>query len=296
MKNVLKFLIIVAVIVGVVEGFVHRNSVVAFLSGSTSHDTTGAESSASPDGCALTTVSDPTTTDIGFVIDTTTSTASSFSEGVFSAILGQLQQLYPDKPDAPSDGVPALSTINLNIRLVGDKSLVFGAPGSLSVTIPGVKGLPKRPSIDCFASDGTGTYQQWSQLKQAWDVSYGATVDARDAAIKAITGMPRKAAGGSGVMTTLTALARSTITHGHAAWVVASDFVNNATIQSAGGDLNAFPLFLIAACPSGVAATCDANVNAFAQFATDLNSGPISVFDANQTVDAVGQAFESALS
>ena len=284
MRRIFGLLVVVA-LVGL--GYYFRTDVAALIAGS-SPDVV-AETSATPTpGClALTTEPEPENLHIGVVIDPTASTASSFTKNVISALAAQIS--LPDKPRSPQDGVATINALNLRIKQVGSNPYAYGALDTY-LQIPGVQGLPPRPGVECMDS---GTYQQWVQWERTWSTQYDAAILAVETATKSLTTM-KLDDGSSGIRAALSALAAAMPGGEHTAYLVASDFEENVKPQTA-GTLAGRPLILIAACPSGDAATCTSQVEAFGTWAVNSLDAPTpEVFRPENMTTAIAQVFRGA--
>ena len=230
----------------------------------------------------------PATLNLGVVLDPTTSTAASFTRNVVAALVTQLGNFLPDKPQ-PATGSPAIDGINLRIKQVGANPFAYGAPDTY-LQIPGVRGLPPRPGVECLDS---GIYQQWSALEKQWSTEYAAAMATRDKAISALRGM-KLTDSNSGIRAALSALAVAMPGTEHSAYLVASDFEENVKPQTA-GSLAGHPLILITACPSGNASECMANVESFGTWAVDNLDAPApQLFRPENTTTAIARLFEEA--
>jgi hypothetical protein len=290
MRRFLGFVVVVAVLAA--GGYFFVPEVRAFVDDRIGQDNS-AETGAgtSPEAsCELVVPDPPVTVNIGVVIDPSSSTAASFSEGVIAGLAAQLRAYLPAKPAAPqTDGVATANAVNVRIKQVGNNPYAYGA-ADLYVEIPGVQGLPERPGVNCMAS---GTYQQWTELEKAWSASYDAALADLETAVQQIQGMPLYD-DYSGIRAALSALVASLPPGDHAAYLVASDFEENRPPQTA-GTLNGHALILIAACPSGDAARCSGDVQAFGMWAADsLGAGSTSVYRPEQANTAINQLFEEA--
>ena len=287
-----RFLGVVAVLALLITVYYFRVDIARLISGFGSGDPGTAASAQSPtaDSCLLVDAPQPLTLNIGVVVDPSASTASSFSKGVMAALATQLSDHMPAKTDTPQDGVATVDAINLRVKLVGSNPYAYGA-ADLYVQIPGVQGLPPRPSLDCIDS----TYASWTRAAKTWSTSYDAALEALSKAVDRVHSMSLKAEN-SGIRAALSSLVIAMPGGPGTAYLVASDYDENVAPQTA-GNMGDRPLILLAACASGNATRCSSDVQKFGDWATSaLHAGAISVMPSDLTASAVSQLFTEATS
>ena len=287
-----KFLAVATVLALLATCFYFRADIMSFVNHLTGDDTAASASpttsSMAVDCSELTTMPEPETLNLGVVVDPTSSTASSFSQTVMAALADQLSSHMPAKTSTPQDGVATVDAINLVIKQVGSNPYAYGAP-DFSVRVPGVQGLPPRPSLDCMDT----TYAVWTKEAKQWSATYDSALAASSAAVDGVRSMPLTDEN-SGIRAALSSLVVTMPGTAGTSYLLASDFEENVKPQTA-GDMGGRPLVLVAACPSGDAAQCSGDVQAFGDWATSaLKAGPISVYRPELTAEAVEQLFSEA--
>jgi hypothetical protein len=229
---------------------------------------------------------------LGIVIDSTTSTDASFSEGVREALAAKLAGYVPAKPEqlAAASGVAPTNALHAVIQLVGDAPFAYGSTTQISIDIPGVPGLPERPQLDCIES---GEYQRWSALAKSWGADWDAATAAGQAAATDVRNIDLVVADSvmSGIRAAVSKVAVAVPQGEHAGFLLASDMDENSGVQQA-GSLGGHTVILINACPTGDADKCSADLNRVATWAVDaLGAGAALSYPAEQTTLAIDALF-----
>ena len=208
------------------------------------------------------------------LIDPTTSTDVSFRESMKSDIVTSVQGYVPAKPTDVNDGAPALTGIQLTVRLVGTNSLAYDAP-NYAVSIPSVPELPARPDLTApGALDPDGPYEQWKKSQATWSADYDAAVAANAAAVQTLQGINLNLDESSGITAGAAALSLLAPARGDVAFAVLSDLDENRPQQAA--NFNSHPILVVQPDPVGDESRWDSLFNAFSSWASASSAGQIT--------------------
>jgi hypothetical protein len=219
------------------------------------------------------------------LIDPTTSTDSSFRESMKADIIGAVQSLVPAKPSDTKAGVPALTGLQLTVRLIATNSLAYGQQNA-AVAIPSVSALPARPDMTApGALDPGGPYDTWKQSEARWSTEYDAALAAQDSAAQTLEAINLNVDESSGITAGAAALALLAPAQGDVAFAVMSDLDENRAQQPA--TFNGHPILVVQPDPIGDIGRWDSLFNTFSSWAANTGAGQITRVRPEAAVPAI---------
>lgn len=219
------------------------------------------------------------------LIDPTTSTDSSFRESMKADIIAAVQGLVPAKPGDTKAGVPALTGLQLTVRLVATNSLAYGQQNA-AISIPSVSELPARPDMTApGALDPAGPYDTWKQSEAQWSTAYAAALAAQANAVETLQAINLNVDESSGITAGAAALALLAPAQGDLAFAVMSDLDENRAQQPA--TFNGHPILVVQPDPIGDIGRWDSLFNNFSSWATNSGAGQINRVRPESAVPAI---------
>lgn len=208
------------------------------------------------------------------LIDPTLSTDASFRESMKAEFVDAVATYVPAKPDDTRAGVPALTGLEMTIRLVGTHSLAYGQQNA-AISIPSVAELPARPDMTADgALDPGGPYDTWTEAEAAWSSAYDAAVAAADRAVTTLQGLELDLDEQSGITAGAAALALLAPETGDVGFAVLSDLDDNQPTQPAA--FHGHPLLVVQPDPLGDIGRWDALFASFSTWASAGGAGEIT--------------------
>lgn len=205
------------------------------------------------------------------LIDPTTSTDSSFRESMKADIITAVQSLVPAKPSDTKAGVPALTGLQLTVRLVATNSLAYGQQNA-AISIPSVSELAARPDMTApGALDPGGPYDTWKRSEAQWSTEYDAALAAQDSAVQTLQAINLNVDESSGITAGAAALALLAPAQGDIAFTVMSDLDENRAQQPA--TFNGHPVLVVQPDPTGDIGRWDSLFNNFSSWAATSGAG-----------------------
>ena len=219
------------------------------------------------------------------LIDPTTSTDSSFRESMKADIITAVQSLVPAKPSDTKAGVPALTGLQLTVRLVATNSLAYGQQNA-AISIPSVSELAARPDMTApGALDPGGPYDTWKQSEAQWSIEYDAALAAQDSAVQTLQAINLNVDESSGITAGAAALALLAPAQGDVAFAVMSDLDENRAQQPA--TFNGHPVLVVQPDPIGDIGRWDSLFNNFSSWAATSGAGQITRVRPEAAVPAI---------
>jgi len=221
------------------------------------------------------------------LIDPTTSTNSSFRESMKGDIIAAVQSLVPAKPSDTKAGVPALTGLQLTVRLVATNSLAYGQQNA-AISIPSISELPARPDMTApGALDPGGPYDTWKQSEAQWSIEYDTALAARDSAVQTLQAINLNVdeSESSGITAGAAALTLLAPAHGDVAFAVMSDLDENRGQQPA--TFNGHPVLVVQPDPIGDIGRWDSLFNNFSSWAATSGAGQITRVRPEAAVPAI---------
>jgi len=208
------------------------------------------------------------------LIDPTTSTDASFRESMKADIIAAVQSLVPAKPSDMKTGVPALTGLQLTVRLVGTNSLAYGQQNA-AISIPSVSELPTRPDMTVpGALDPGGPYDTWKQSKAKWSTAYDAALAAQAAAVQTLQAINLNFDESSGITAGVAALALLAPAKGDVAFAAMSDLDENKKREPA--TFHGHPVLVVQPDPIGDIGRWDSLFSSFSSWAVSSGAGQIT--------------------
>ena len=219
------------------------------------------------------------------LIDPTTSTDSSFRESMKADIITAVQSLVPAKPSDTKAGVPALTGLQLTVRLVATNSLAFGQQNA-AISIPSVSELAARPDMTApGALDPGGPYDTWKQSEARWSTEYDAALAAQAGAVQTLQAINLNVDESSGITAGASALALLAPAQGDVAFAVMSDLDETGAQQPA--TFNGHPVVVVQPDPIGDIGRWDSLFNTFSSWAATSGAGQITRVRPEAAVPAI---------
>ena len=219
------------------------------------------------------------------LIDPTTSKDSSFRESMKADIIAAVQSLVPAKPRDTKAGVPALTALQLTVRLVATNSLAYGQQNA-TVSIPNVPELPTRPDMTSpGALDPGGPYDTWKQSEAKWSAAYDAALAAQATAVETLRAINLNIDESSGITAGAAALALLAPAQGDVAFAILSDLDDNRAQQPAA--FNGHPVLVVQPDPIGDIGRWDSLFNNFSSWAASSSAGQITRVRPEAAVPAI---------
>jgi hypothetical protein len=219
------------------------------------------------------------------LIDPTTSTDSSFRESMKADIISAVQSLVPAKPRDTKAGVPAVTGLQLTVRLAETNSLAYGQPNA-AISIPSVSELPARPDMTAAgALDPGGPYDSWRRSETRWSAAYDATLAAQAAAVKTLQAINLDVDESSGITAGAAALTLLAPAHGDVAYAIMSDLDENRPQQPATFD--GHPILVVQPDPIGDISRWDSLFTRFSAWAASGGAGQITRVRPEDAVPAI---------
>jgi hypothetical protein len=207
------------------------------------------------------------------LVDPSTSTDSSFRESMMADIIAAVKSLVPSKPTETKAGVPALTGLQLTVRLVATNSLAYGQPNA-AISIPSIPELPARPSMTApGALDPGGPYPVWKQSEAGWSAAYEAAVAATATAVQILQAINLNLDESSGITAGASALTLLAPANGDVAFAVLSDLDENRAQQPA--NFNSHSLLVVQPDPLGDISRWNSLFNSFKTWASGSGAGQI---------------------
>lgn len=266
MKRFLAILLIVAAVA--VAGWLNRDRIESLL---------GLQPSAAPTAApaiSLGAVPDPRYRFA--LIDPSTSTDTSFRETIKALLISTVTSYVAPKPSDPSAGVPAVTGLELTVKLVGTDSLAYGQQ-TVQVSIPSVPELPARPNLELDgALAPNGPYDTWSAAAETWSESYDAAATAAAAGGEALAGIDLNLDEWSGITAGMAALALLAPADANLdlEFGVFSDLDENRATQPA--SFNGYPILAVQPDNLGDIAHWDELFSSFTAWAIGNGAGDIT--------------------
>ena len=208
------------------------------------------------------------------LIDPTTSTDASFRESMKADIIAAVQSLVPTKPGDTKAGVPALTGLQLTIRLVGTNSLAYGQQNA-AISIPSVSELPTRPDMTAPGElNPGGPYDTWKQSEAKWSTAYDAALAAQAAAVQTLQAINLNFDESSGITAGAAALSLLAPAKGDVAFTVLSDLDENRPSMPAA--FNGHPILVVQPDPVGDIGRWDSLFSKFSSWAVSSGAGQIT--------------------
>lgn len=219
------------------------------------------------------------------LIDPTTSTDSSFRESMKADIIAAVQGLVPAKPRDTKVGVPALTGLQLTVRLVATNSLAYGQQNA-AISIPSVAELPTRPDMTARgALDPGGPYDTWKQSEAHWSTAYDAALGAQATAVQTLQAINLNVDESSGITAGAAALALLAPAQGDVAFAALSDLDENR--PQAPASFHGHPILVVQPDPIGDISRWDSLFNRFSSWAAGSGAGQISRVRPEAAVPAI---------
>lgn len=226
------------------------------------------------------------------LLDPTTSTDTSFRDDMKAAIVAAVATYVPPKPEIARDGVPAVAGLHLVVHLVGSSPLQYGAPG-YEIDIPGIPGLPVRPSMsDPGALDPGSSYEAWADAEAAWSDAYDAALAAAIRSVATLEGIDLELDELSAVTAGVVSLSLLVPAGADAALMVMSDLDENRGTETS--DLHGMPITVIQPDPAGSMSRWTALFDRFGSWAASCGAGPITQVRPEASGDAIAAFFGKA--
>lgn len=229
---------------------------------------------------------------IGVCIDPTASTDKTFAKSILASTIHTVEDYVPAQPTETKDGVPAVSGLDLTIRLVSTRPLAYGQP-YVNIQIPAVDGLPARPDMTApGALDPGGPYLAWKESEEQWAADYQASVQAVATAVKRLGTSDLSNPGRSGVRECVAALVSVPPKYSNSTLVVASDLGDNS-FTGANPNFDAKPIVLIQPCSDGDAKKCARLQNDFTAWTANHGAGPTTATRPEDAPNTLSQLITS---
>lgn len=219
------------------------------------------------------------------LIDPTTSTDSSFRESMKADIIAAVQSVVPAKPSDTAAGAPALTGLQLTVRLVATNSLAYGQQNA-AISIPSVPELQARPDMTAAgALDPGSSYDIWKDEQAQWSTAYDAALAAQSAAVKTLEAVDLNVDESSGITAGAAALALLAPAQGDIAFAVLSDLDENRAQQPAA--FAGHPILVVQPDPIGDIGRWDSLFNGFSSWAANSGAGQITRVRPEAAVPAI---------